>query len=174
MDYIALLRGINVGNSVKISMKELKASFEKCGFSNVSTYINSGNVIFESEDDKNTVTENIEKALHITIGNEIKVLLKTKNEIAKIADAIPNDWQNNDEQKTDVAYLFESIDDENIINELPVKKEYIKLIYVKGALIWNVQRKDYSRSHINKIISHKAYKDMTIRNVNTARYLAKC
>ncbi|WP_147635132.1 DUF1697 domain-containing protein [Treponema pectinovorum] len=174
MDYIALLRGINVGNSVKISMKELKASFEQCGFSNVSTYINSGNVIFESEDDKNTVTENIEKALHITIGNEIKVLLKTKNEIAKIADAIPNDWQNNDEQKTDVAYLFESIDDENIINELPVKKEYIKLIYVKGALIWNVHRKDYSRSHINKIISHKAYKDMTIRNVNTARYLAKC
>ncbi|WP_147614188.1 DUF1697 domain-containing protein [Treponema pectinovorum] len=174
MDYVALLRGINVGNSVKINMKELKILFEQCGFSNVSTYINSGNVIFESEDDKNTVTENIEKALHITIGNEIKVLLKTKNEIAKIADAIPNDWQNNDEQKTDVAYLFESIDDENIINELPVKKEYIKLIYVKGALIWNVHRKDYSRSHINKIISHKAYKDMTIRNVNTARYLAKC
>ena len=174
MDYIALLRGINVGNSIKINMKELKTLFEQCGFSNVSTYINSGNVIFKSNDKKNSITENIEKALHITSGNEVKVLVKTKSEMVKIANTIPSDWQNNNVQKTDVAYLFESLDNENIINELPVKKEYIQLIYVKGALIWNVRREDYNKSHLNKIISHKAYKDMTIRNVNTARYLAKC
>jgi len=131
MDYIALLRGINVGNSVKISMKELKTLFEQCGFSNISTYINSGNVIFQSNDTKNSITENIEQALHITTGNEVKVLVKTKSEIVKIAKSIPSDWQNNDAQKTDVAYLFESIDNENIINELPIKKEYIQLIYVR-------------------------------------------
>ncbi|WP_147616029.1 DUF1697 domain-containing protein [Treponema pectinovorum] len=174
MDYVALLRGINVGNSVKINMKELKILFEQCGFSNVTTYINSGNVIFKSNDKKNIITQNIEKSLHITTGNEVKVLVKTKTEMIKIANTIPSNWQNNDEQKTDVAYLFESIDNENIINELPIKKEYIQLIYVKGALIWNVQRKDYNKSHLNKIISHNLYKDMTIRNVNTARYLAKC
>ena len=56
MDYIALLRGINVGNSVKINMKELKILFEQCGFSNVSTYINSGNVIFKSHDKKSSTT----------------------------------------------------------------------------------------------------------------------
>jgi len=60
LDYIALLRGINVGNSVKINMKELKTLFEQCGFSNVSTYINSGNVIFKSNDKKSSITENIE------------------------------------------------------------------------------------------------------------------
>ena len=174
MDYMALLRGINVGNSIKINMKELKTLFEQCGFSNVSTYINSGNVIFKSNDKKNSITENIEKALHITSGNEVKVLVKTKSEMVKIANSIPGDWQNNDDQRTDEVYLFESLDNENIINELPVKKEYIQLIYVKGALIWNVRREDYNKSHLNKIISHKAYKDMTIRNVNTARYLAKC
>ena len=63
MDYIALLRGINVGSSVKINMKELKTLFEQCGFSNVSTYINSGNVIFQSHDAKNSITENIEQAI---------------------------------------------------------------------------------------------------------------
>ena len=168
MDYIALLRGINVGNSVKINMKELKTLFEQCGFSNVSTYINSGNVIFKSNDKKNSITENIEKALHITTGNEVKVLVKTKSEMVKIANTIPDDWQNN------VAYLFESIDNENIINEFPIKKEYIQVLYVKGALIWNVRREDYNKSHLNKIISHKVYKDMTIRNVNTARHLATC
>ena len=174
MDYIALLRGINVGNSIKINMKELKVLFEQCGFSNVSTYINSGNVIFKSNDKKNSITENIEKVLQIMTGNEVNVLVKTKSEMVKIANTIPSDWQNNNVQKTDVAYLFESIDNENIINELPIKKEYIQVIYVKGALIWNVQREDYNKSHLNKIISHKVYKDMTIRNVNTARYLAKC
>ena len=174
MDYIALLRGINVGNSVKINMKELKMLFEQCGFLNVSTYINSGNVIFKSNDKKNSITENIEKALHITSGNEVKVLVKTKSEVVEIANSIPGDWQNNDDLKTDVAYLFESIDNENIINELPIKKEYIQVIYVKRPLICNVRRQDYNKSHLNKIISHKAYKDMTIRNVNTARYLAKC
>ena len=174
MDYIALLRGINVGNSVKINMKELKILFEQCGFSNVSTYINSGNVLFKSNDKKNSITENIEKVLHIMTGNEVKVLVKTKSEMVKIVSSIPDNWQNNDVQKTDVAYLFESIDTENIINELSIKKEYIQLIYVEGALIWNVRRGDYNKSHLNKIISHKVYKDMTVRNVNTARHLARC
>lgn len=174
MDYIALLRGINVGNSVKINMNELKMLFEQCGFLNVSTYINSGNVIFKSNDKKNSITASIEKALHIMTGNEVKVLVKTKTEMIKIANTIPDDWQNNNDQKTDVAYLFESIDNENIIDELPIKKEYIQLIYVKGVLIWNVRREDYNKSYLNKIISHKVYKDMTIRNVNTARYLARC
>ena len=113
-------------------------------------------------------------AVHITTGNEVKVLVKTKSEMVKIANGIPDDWQNNDDQETYAAYLFESIDTENIINELSIKKEYIQLLYVEGALIWNVRREDYNKSHLNKIISHKVYKDMTIRNVNTARYLAKC
>jgi uncharacterized protein (DUF1697 family) len=45
-------------------------------------------------------------------------------------------------------------------------------MYVNGAIIWNVQRENYNKSQLNKIISHKIYKDMTVRNVNTARHLA--
>ena len=48
MKFIALLRGINVGGNNKVSMSELKVIFEQAGMQNVSTYINSGNVIFES------------------------------------------------------------------------------------------------------------------------------
>ena len=48
MRYIALLRGINVGGNTMIKMAELKAAFEKeCGFENVVTYINSGNIAFD-------------------------------------------------------------------------------------------------------------------------------
>ena len=89
-----------------------------------------------------------------------------------IAQSIPIEWTNDTNQKTDVAYLFEEIDNKEIINELPIKKEYLNLMYVKGAIIWNVTRDNYNKSHLNKIISHKIYKELTVRNVNTARYLA--
>ena len=58
MRYIALLRGITVGGNNKVSMKELKACFEKAGFHDVMTYINSGNVLFESYE------TSIEKLIH--------------------------------------------------------------------------------------------------------------
>ena len=50
MRYIALLRGVNVGGNNKVPMGELKACFEKAGFLNVSTYINSGNVLFDADE----------------------------------------------------------------------------------------------------------------------------
>ena len=50
MQYIALLRGVNVGGNNKISMRELKEAFIEYGFSRVETYINSGNILFSSEE----------------------------------------------------------------------------------------------------------------------------
>jgi uncharacterized protein (DUF1697 family) len=49
--YIALLRGVNVGGKNKVSIPSLKAAFEEAGFSEVGTYINSGNILFSREDD---------------------------------------------------------------------------------------------------------------------------
>ena len=172
MKYIALLRGINVGNSVKINMKQLKELFETLGYANVSTYINSGNVLFETIEKRELIKEKIEEMLINKSGQEIKVLIKTKTEIKNIAKIIPDEWTNDSDQKTDVAYLFSEIDNKEIVNELPIKKEYINIKYIKGAIIWNVKRIDYNKSQLNKIIAHRIYKEMTVRNVNTARYLA--
>jgi uncharacterized protein (DUF1697 family) len=174
MKYIALLRGINVGGNKKVEMKKLKALFESLEYMNVSTYINSGNIIFHSDKNKESVRQELEKSMKKEFEFEIQVLVKTENEMQKIAASIPTDWCNNNEQKTDVAYLFADVDTKKIIDELPIKKEFIDVRYVKGAIFWNVKRKNYNKSHLNKIISHKAYQSMTVRNVNTARYLADC
>ncbi len=173
MRYIALLRGINVGGNKKVEMKRLKILFESSGCSNVSTYINSGNVIFESNKKRNAIKEEIETSLKKEFEFDIPVLIKTKQEIKKIADAIPEEWQNNSEQKTDVAFLFKEIDSKEIINILPIKKEFINIKYVRGAIFWNIKRENVNKSHLTKIISHKIYQSMTVRNVNTARYLAE-
>jgi uncharacterized protein (DUF1697 family) len=172
MEYIALFRGINVGKTKRIDMKYLKNLFEKIGYTNVSTYINSGNVFFESSKPKHTVLDEIIYELLHFQKEEIKLLVKSISEMKKIANAIPDEWKNNADQRTDVAYLFKSIDRKQIINDLPVKREYIDIIYISGALIWNIKRKNYNKSQLNKLISHDIYQQMTIRNVNTARYLA--
>ena len=55
MKYVALLRGINVGGKNKVDMKQLVSAMEKQGFDNVSTYINSGNIIFDSTDKESKI-----------------------------------------------------------------------------------------------------------------------
>jgi uncharacterized protein (DUF1697 family) len=112
----------------------------------------------------------IEMKLKNIFGDEFPTLIKSVDQLKIVAKNIPEDWENNDKEKTDVAYLFEEIDNEKILEELPIKKEFVELRYVKGAIVWNVKRENYTKSHLNKIITHKLYKFMTIRNVNTARF----
>ena len=173
MKYVALLRGINVGGNKKVEMKRLRALFESLGYTHVLTYINSGNIIFQSIDNRENIQHTLEKALEAEFGFAIQVLVKTEHEIQKIAAAIPSNWNNDVEQKTDVAYLFADVDTKQTIEGLAIKKEFVDMRYVKGAIFWNVQRKDYNKSHLNTIIGHTSYQSMTVRNVNTARYLAE-
>jgi uncharacterized protein (DUF1697 family) len=172
MKYIALLRGINVGGNRRVEMKRLKSLFESLGYSNTLTYLNSGNIIFESNKKQAIVDKEIETYLKDTFGFDIPTLVKSELEMKNIAEAIPKDWQNDSKQKTDVAYLFKKIDTKETMNVLPIKKEYLDIFYTKGAIIWHVDRNNYNKSHLNKLISHKSYQLMTVRNVNTARFLA--
>lgn len=170
--YIALLRGINVGGNNKIEMPRLKKAFEVLGFINVSTYINTGNVIFETRtQEKRKLAEIIEKELLKTFGFEIKTVVQTKNEIQKISKAIPFSWENNSEQKTDVLFLWEEFDTKKTLDLIASNPDVDTLIYVSGAIVWNVQKSDYGKSGMKKFIGTKVYKHMTARNVNTVRRL---
>jgi len=92
----------------------------------------------------------------------VPFLIKTKEEIKMIADAIPETWQNDSEQKTDVAYLFKEVDSEEIIKMLPMREEFIDMKYVGGAIIWNLKRENIHRSGLSKIVGHEAYEYMQI------------
>lgn len=173
MKFIALLRGINVGKLRRVDMKKLKALFESLGYKQVSTYINSGNIIFNSNKKIIAIRKDIKINLKKEFGFDIPTLIKTEKEIQKIAAAIPKEWRNDSTQRSDVAYLFKEIDSKKTLSIIPIKPEYIDIRYTKGALYWNIDRKNYNRSHLNKLIDHKFYPLMTIRNVNTARHLAK-
>jgi len=173
MKYVALLRGINVGKSIQVPMKLLKYQLEGIGLMNVMTYLNSGNVLFETGINLNELNAMIGSMLENEYGQKISVLIKTSEEIIKIRDSIPNEWQNDETQQTYVAYLFKDVANPELINELPIKRQYIEIKYAFEAIIWNIRRENYNRSQITKIANHKSYDRMTTRNVNTARKLAE-
>lgn len=171
MQYVALLRGINVGGNHKIEMKRLRKIFESLGYINISTYLNSGNVIFETN--KKSILRDVSSALEKEFGFSVPILIKPIDEMRSISESIPKTWRNDAEQRTDVAYLFNEIDSKETIDEIPVKREYIDIRYTKGAIFWNLSRKNINKSQLSKLISHRLYKLMTMRNVNTARFLGK-
>ncbi|WP_342479625.1 DUF1697 domain-containing protein [Paenibacillus sp. FSL F4-0097] len=87
--YIALLRGINVGGNKIIKMLDLKAIFQTLGFANVRTYIQSGNVVFESDEGSVSLLSGvIERQIHEVFGFEVSVIIRT---LAEMENVIAND-----------------------------------------------------------------------------------
>lgn len=87
--YIALLKGVNVGGHNKIPMSKLRELLTKEGFQNVQTYIQSGNIIFQSSDKTDVIENNIQKAIHVHFGFDVAVIVKTYQELQDIFDACP-------------------------------------------------------------------------------------
>ena len=90
LTYIALLRGINVGGHKKVLMAELRVLLTKSGLENVKTYIQSGNVIFQSsEKDKSKLENKIHRAIKAKFGFEVPILVRTSEDLKVIFDNYP-------------------------------------------------------------------------------------
>ena len=173
MKYVALLRGINVGKGPRVPMKSLKDLLEGLGLSDVVTYLNSGNVVFESGLASPELTRLIEGELERAFGEKIPTLVKTSTEMIAIAESIPSEWGSNHGEQTYVAYLFGDVAKPSLVEELPIKRQFMSIFYAHEAIVWNIKRENYNRSQITKIVGHPSYTRMTTRNVNTARKLAE-
>lgn len=170
--HVALLRGINVGGNKKVSMQELKKIFGECGFSEVSTYINSGNVLFSTDDDEKQLPQKIENILEKSFGFSIKVLVRSAKNIKNLVEKIPAEWKNDADMKTDVLFLCDEFDKEQTIDMLHIHKDVDTVMYSDGAIVWHILRKNYAQSAMHAFIGSTVYKNMTARNVNTVRKLA--
>lgn len=172
MRYALLLRGINVGTGARVPMSALKALLEGLGLTEVVTYLNSGNAVFSSSLGVEHLTHLLEDELERAFGMRIQTLVKTSEQMIAIAESIPAEWVNGPGEQTYVAYLFDDVDQPSLVQELPIKREWMSIFYTPGAIVWNIRRENYNRSQITKIAGHGSYARMTTRNVNTARKLA--
>src|SRR5580698_4844358 len=93
---ISILRGINVSGKNKIPMVELKALYEKSGFKNVTTYIQSGNVVFSSkESDLKELPSKIQQIVFKKFGFNVPVIVRTVDEMQKVVELNPLLKKNN-------------------------------------------------------------------------------
>jgi uncharacterized protein (DUF1697 family) len=87
--YVALLRAVNVGGTGKLPMSELKAMCEGLGFARVRTFIASGNVMFDADENEPAIKAKLEDRLEAYAGKRVPVLVRTAAEMAAITAADP-------------------------------------------------------------------------------------
>lgn len=173
MIYVALLRGINVGGTNKVDMKMLKAVFEEAGLKSVTTYINSGNVVFRSRArSRTTLAAQLEAAIAVRFGFDVKVLVRDLDDMRAIIGAIDPDWVNDRKtMKCDVMFLWDDADRPDVLDDLTIKPGIDEVRCVPGAIVWKVDADKLTRTGMMKLVGTPLYKQMTIRNCNTARKL---
>ncbi len=87
--YIALLRAVNVGGTGKLPMAELRAMAEECGFSNVRTYIQTGNLMFDSDAPVEDVRTALGTRLETYAGKPVGIIWRTPIEMAEVLENVP-------------------------------------------------------------------------------------
>ena len=179
MEYIALLRGVNISGKNKISMPQLKEEFQQIGFKNVITYLNSGNIIFSSDiDDKDIIINNIHEKIKNIFNIDIPVYVISVHELRELLDNSPNWWGTNNKDIYDnIIFIIQPCTYEEVYSTLGEPKESLEKIQnYKNNIFWSYNLKEYRKTNwwsrtANTVISNS----ITIRTANTIRkVLKKC
>jgi uncharacterized protein (DUF1697 family) len=172
--YIALLRGINVGGNNIIKMSDLKTAFEHHGFHNVVTYINSGNIFFESEWDETAAKTACEKLITENFGLDIPVCVISDVDLREAMEHAPDWWGNSSDSKHNAIFVIPPATVAEIIAQIGETKPEVEKISCYGSVIfWTAPLATFSRTRLTKIVQSKAaYNAITVRNANTALKLA--
>ena len=172
--YIAFLRAINVGGH-NVKMEALRQLFEGWGFSNVETFIASGNVIFETpETDPAALETTIASGLRQALGYEVATFIRTPAEIASIAKAQPFPPADLEAAAAfNIAFLAKPLDDLARQKLMALKTE-IDDFAVHGRQVYWLCRKKQSEATFSNAVLEKTLKvKATLRGVNTIRKMAE-
>lgn len=163
--YLALLRGINVGGKNIIKMKDLKRLFEDLGFEKVTTYIQSGNCVFQSAEDADVVQARIEEGIEKTYGFSVPVVVRSDKEFLDIIKNCPYPADSLPEGESVHLTLLER---EPSILRLPKFED--EECHVQGKEIYLYLKKSFKDSKL-AVHLHKLGVPATTRNWKTVRKL---
>lgn len=172
--YIALLRGINISGKNKVPMPLLKEVFEEMGFLHVSTYINSGNVLFMSDKNKDDITLQCKEMLKDCFPFEIPVLIISHKELIEALENAPAWWdiQSDVEIIHQAIFLIPPVTIDEVFQAVKeAKPEYEKVGSYKNVIFWSAPRATLSKTSWYKIASSSVNYKVTIRNASTTKKL---
>jgi uncharacterized protein (DUF1697 family) len=172
--YIAFLRAINVGGHNLVKMDSLRRLFESLGFSNVETFIASGNIVFETTSkNAQALGREIENRLREALGYEVTTFIRTCAELSAIADYKPFSQSDLDGAAAlNIAFLAGAVDD-NSSQNLMALRTGIDDFHVHGREVYWLCRKKQSGSKISNAVLEKALgQRSTLRGANTVKKMA--
>ena len=171
MKYIVLLRGINISGKNKISMTELKSELDK-KYQNVLTYLNSGNVILDSDKDKEYIMNDIYNMIKNRFNLDIPVFVITSSELEDILKNSPKWWgTSNKETYDNLIFLIPPTKYEEVYNTIGEPKENIdQIMEYNNSIFWTFDLKNYRKSTWWVKTASTSIKDkITIRTANTMK-----
>jgi uncharacterized protein (DUF1697 family) len=172
--YIAFLRAINVGGNHVVKMDFLRQLFEALGFSNVETFIASGNVMFETTSKNARALEReIENRLREALGFEVATFIRTDTELAAIANYKPfSQSELEGAVALNIAFLADGPDDK-ASQKLMALRTDIDDFHLHGRELYWLCRQKQSGSKISNAVLEKALgQRSTLRGANTIKKMA--
>ncbi len=171
--YIALLRGINISGKNKIAMSELKKGFGEHGFTEVVTYLNSGNVIFSTViDDEAALSKKIELLIKDKFDLNIPVFVVLQETLKELLNHAPGWWgDDNKEIYDNLIFMLPPLSYEKFYEVIGTPKAEYEQVYSYGnAVFWSFVRKDYQKTNWwSGTASSNISDKITIRTANTVR-----
>lgn len=165
--FIALLRGINVGGHRRIKMDDLKQRLTSAGLKNISTYIQSGNVIFDTEmDDPEALSHFISKQIRDAYGYEVPVIIRSPDEVKRALDHFP--FEEREGWKGYISFLSEK-PDRKTIHSWESAASDIEKFASEGKHLFSLVNKQakgkpkFSNTFVEKLVKGPA----TTRNLQT-------
>ncbi len=167
--YIAFLRAINVGGGRTIKMESLRQVFESLGFSNVGTFIASGNVMFETRTKNGkSLEKKIEKSLQKELGYEVATFLRTDSQLSKIAHYKPFPQSKiNSASEFNIILLSDTLD-KKLKQKLMELNTDTNDFHIHGREVYWLRRKQHGKSTYSTVPFEKVLgKRFTIRSGKT-------
>ena len=176
MEYVALLRGINVGGKNKVVMSELREQIAAEGFGHVRTYINSGNLLFEAEDDalREDVAQAIEDVLARHYEFPIRLALLTAQDYLAQLDVLP-DWWHGEVARRDALFYTRGLDRGHVRERIEAMELGDEAVYFgEHAVFWGkFDEKSFLKTAYHKrLLREDFYRQVTIRSGSTVEKIA--
>ncbi len=171
--YIALLRGINVGGKNKVPMQQLQTVFEQAGFEEVRTYINSGNVLFASaQTDTLQVQQLCQQILHAQFPFSVPVCVIQASSLLQAVDSAPTWWDAHADWTHRAIFAIAPMTAEEVVRLVGQAKAQFEKVFICGQVIfWSAPLCTFSRTQWSKVSTTAAYEHITMRNANTTKKL---
>lgn len=168
--YISILRGINVSGKNLIKMQSLQETYEGLGFSNVNTYIQSGNVIFQSkESELDKLERKISQEILKEFSFNVPVLIRKNTELKEIIEENP--FKGEDSNKVYITFLS-SKPSRNCIENLLQEESATDKYCLKGRTIYLFCLNGYGKTMLtNNYFENKLKVKATTRNFKTVNEL---